>query len=423
MKRALSLIEAKGPSDYRDELLRYIERRYSENDADETRTLLRQLAGQRGGASEFKRQLSVKYLDEKIDDLIGKMIGAGIAVKNAQRDASTSKPEKKEKSGKEIRVKSDRQFIDPETAAEKDAAIAAIRAQRDSIGKGFSGGPAKKEFDPKKDRWHDVGTAGAGLPQKPQKLGFANPKSGETQEVDVDDVKPHDPKDRAKPSKSGIVDAQKQVDRLTKQKGVIAGDALARRLGVPSTADRTTVDEMGNENVAIWSPDRVTKFLDVDNRQDKTFVMDAQRYVDQMTKDKGAEFGDAIAAKLGVPTTADRTTNGKVEVLTPDEVEARVGLDSASEKFRVDFFKKHDQTLFTRDKLVAQGHIKKMGFSVGGEKPPSFPGTFHGQRSRFAGGSGETAIMRPDQATGRFIRGKVETSPEEKGFFLPSEIR
>jgi hypothetical protein len=407
------LTEAKGPSAFRDELFSYIQRRYSENEKEEVANILKGLAGQRGGATEFMRQMTARYMDEKVDDLIGKMIGAGIQLNRQNREQGS--PQKKDSERKLSRTTDQPRYVDADEISKKQAAIDAIRKERDSIGKGFQGGPAKKNFDPKVDPWHDVGTAGQGLPQKSQKLGFENPTSGTNQEIDIDAVKPHSEKDRAAPSRSGVVDSQKKVDRLTREKGVIPGDALARRLGVPTTADRTTVDEFGKENVAIWSTDRVMKFMDPDNRTDSSRVLDAQRYVDQVTKDKGAEVGGVLASRLGVPTTADRTTNGKVRILQPNEVEAITGGGEEKEKVRKDFFKKHDDSMFSREKLVAQGHIKQMGVSTDGSRPPEFPGSFHGQKSQFAGRSKEVRTMRPDQTTGRFTYGKRESDPSKQG--------
>lgn len=326
----MSLFEARSASDYKNQLYNYIAQRYGEHEADTVMDDIKRM-----GFKSFKQHMATKFVDSKVDHLVKSMGDAAVAAINARKAAENPPSKKDEPSDKE------RTFIDPETAADKASKIDAMRAARNN--KSYTPPPTPKGSG------HSLGQ----LPIKDQ--------PSQTAGIQAQKIEPN----IRGGARSGLVNAQRHVDKVTKEKGAAEGEKLAKMLGVPSTKDRTVRDEeTGEEKVQVWNVDRVMKFLDADQRDPEEF------------HSKSDSEKRAAAAK-----SAKNTAAGKID---PDRLE------------------KIKQGILQRNAAP-----KKLG--------PDHEGSFDGEVWKPSGREGETVGMRADPVTGNFIRFKQAVNPKRTG--------
>lgn len=331
------LIEAKSAATLKAVIMRYIMRRYGENEADEFAADMKRMDWK-----SFKRHIGLKYMDSNLDSMMQQMAQAARVQAHGGSD-----PDKKSASASAVKGPSGRVFASYDDEEDKQAKIDAMRAARAAALKGTPT-PAPL-MNPNKTATHAVGTAGTLKPKdQPSVAAGIRPQ----------DIKPN----QRGGARSGLIDAQRQVDRATKEKGEAEGNRIAKLLGVPTTSQRTAVDpETGKKRVQIWPPDRVMKFMDPDQNPDISPSSDAEKRAKAIARGKGE--------------------------LDSDRVE-----------------------------LIKRGMLSRM--KAGGENDaskPKFPGNFHGERRKRHGMSRDKLISRPDQATGNWKRSMGTEDPSKTG--------
>lgn len=353
----------KTAAEYKNELVKLITRRFGEHEADEVMADMRRL----GGFKAFRDHIATKYMSDEINKIVTNMGKA--AADAAAKRAGPAKKDEPDVPGA-ARGSSGKQYVDPELKGQKQASIDQMRAMRAGAGAGGTQA-AQALMSPSKGGGHAVGSAGAGQPKLQP--------SQATQIVPQRDV---DPTTGARlMPRSGIVAAQRKVDRLTKEKGAKEGDRLAATLGVPTTAERTKRDpDTGEESVQIWGPDRVAKFMDVDTKPVP-----------------GAMLGRAAKSMAGA----------ELPKQSPDELRRQAAAKRAALAAK-------GESDPERIEKIKQGILKRQ--RAGGKVGPDRPGSHHGEVWAPHGQSGEKMISRPDPATGNWQRGKIEVGPkpEEK---------
>ncbi len=334
-----SLLEARSVNDFKEDIFKYMTRRYGEHAADELRDRMTSLP-----FKEFKRHASTEYFDPKLDGLIDTMAKQAIAVHKAKQSAA---PEAGP--GKTVSA-SGRSYVDPASAADQDAKIAAMRQARAAAAGGDEA--ARTLMTPGHGGGHAVGSAGQNRP-KPQPSVAAG-------------IRPQNPSDDPNVGhvpKSGLVKAQREVDKETREKGVAAGEKLAKRLGVPTTAERTTVHpDTGDKSIQIWGPDRVFKHMDVDRGGATPGMSDAERKAQSHKRARFAQAGQIDPDRL------DKIKRG---ILQRNAAPTKLGPD----------------------------------------RPPSFDGERwkpHGRETR-------VPSFRPDPMTGNWVHGTRVANPKDTG--------
>jgi hypothetical protein len=178
----------------------------------------------------------------------------------------------------------------------------------------------------------------------------------------------HDP-DRE--PKSGIVAAQREVDRMYRDGDKEGSMRTAGQLGVPPSEERFHYDRSGQlsrdaggkPRIVVWDPDRVFKWRKADSRH-----LDVNPNNPRSVSMQGAE---------PLPK-GDR----------PD---------------RVDLIKRG----LAKRNVGADPTAAQLG--------PKRPGSFDGEVWQPHGRSGEERTMRPDPITGNFVFGKREIDPSKTG--------
>lgn len=226
--------EAKGADEYRDDLLRYITMRYGEHEADRVRDDMQRMSPQ-----QLARHLETGFVDDRVDALAQRMISAGVAAHPGRAGTAAR--------------------FHPQAGASTDKGSGPSEPipQRPDRSGGASPlvGRPTTSVRPGEKPVHAVGTAGQHRPkdQPSQRSGIVPVRPGKD-----------DPR-------SGVVAAQKAVDSIAssgRPADVARADAMARRLGIPTTRERTTVDDKGRSRTAIWPADRVLKHRDPDLNPD-----------------------------------------------------------------------------------------------------------------------------------------------------------
>ena len=334
------VVEARSVNDYKEDIFKYMTQRYGEHASDELREKMR-------GSSfrDFKEYAAFNYFDSKLDGLINTLAQKAIAVHRAKQA-----PRPEETPDHKVGP-SGRTFTDPTGAAERQARIDAMRQARNAA---TGGGDATKALmtPSNKVTGHAVGSAGQNQPkQQPSVAAQIRPQ-----------MTAQDVKDRGI-TRSGLVKAQREVDRETREKGVAAGEKLAKQLGVPTTAERTTEHpDTGETRIQIWGPDRVFKHMDTDRNPDAKAATDSDR--------RAQSHKRALSAQSG---SIDQDRIEKIK----------------------------------RGLLQRNAAATKLG--------PDRPGSFHGERWKPHGREEEVPMSRPDKATGNWIRGKATVNPSKTG--------
>lgn len=304
--------KAKSTGEYKDELLRYVTHHYSEHDADDVAANMQRLSPQ-----ALQQYLDQHYVDPEMNAIVKKMVDVAIAAN--PRLAGKGEP------------KARQQYTTASSSADKGSGEAEPIPQRpDRAGTGFSP-PSKPSttIAPGEKPVHAVGSAGQHRPK---------PQDSVAQGIAPIKMQPGQ-------TRSGLVASQKEVDRLTAAGETQRADALARKLGIPTSAERKNDDG----KVVVWSPDRVLRFMSPDNNP----KADAER--------------KASAAK--------------------------------------------DEPI-TRMDLIKHGLLQRQG---AGTNKPTFKGKFQGQVWSPHGQSYMKNTARPDQATGNFAYGKTLVDPSKTG--------
>lgn len=318
------LREAKSAAQYKDDLYRYVSLRYSQHEADQVLDSMKRMSVQ-----SFQEYIDREYLDSGMNAIVRDMISAGVS-RHPDRSGKGGKPPE--------RTPLHRAGPGGSTPATDKGSgrpdPIPTRPGRQDADSPLYSRPAV--LPPGQKPTHAVGTAGQNQPRPQPSQGTGvvpqRPEPGET--------------------RSGLVQAQRIVDRLTKQGKTREADELARRLQVPTSAerivkdaeDRPVLDQAGNPRVAVWSPDRIFRYRDVDRGP-------------------------------GAPA--------------PPEQQPRNRLD-----------------------LIKHGLLKRQGAGV---IKPSFRGQFFGQAWQPHGRAQVKNTMRPDPATGNFAFGKSEVDPSKTG--------
>lgn len=356
----------RAPTFYRDALLRLILNRYGEHELDTFRDAMK-------SASSFKdwrQQVGMKYMSAEIDGLIGTMHQASIAAKRAKDHEQGGDKAKIPGTSGGVRGSSGKQYLSPDDYDDKQSKIDAARQARASVGADNSA--AASLMTPNTKQGHTMGTAGQNQarPQPSVDAGIA-PQS--------------DDGERKSP-KSGLVKAQKEVDRETKDNGEEAGNALAARLGVPTTADRTSIDhETGQKRARIWPPDKVLDF------------MAGERPIPGDRNDAGDKTVSIHGADAVRKTDADRKAQSHAR---------------AKSAMNPDPSKRIDPDRLDK---IKRGLIKRNAAPSADKIGPDRPGRHHGDRWKPHGREQERTTARPDPVTGNFSYGKMKVDPKHTG--------
>lgn len=329
------VLEAKSAEDYKDALFRLVTRRYGEHEADELSGVFGRFKG-----DALVKQISMRYGSKDIDDLVKNMVGT----------AKTAHPDAKRGPGRPPGAKNKPKFDDGSNRDKGSFSDEPIPDRPDRVGmKGNVPQRAPVKAEPGKKVTHDVGSANKFQTKVQPSVAAGIRPQGVEQDPNIK-------RGPGRPSlgKSGLVKAQRAVDDITKRMGTHKGDSLARKLGVPTSADRT--DAKGN--IQIWAPERVQKFMDIDVNPG----LGKRGWLGQEPAEpKGPKQGDEPVSR-------------------------------------------HD--------LIKHGILKR---AAAGEHKPPFSGTFIGQTWRPAGQSDVSKTSRPDSATGNFAYGTRETDPKNAG--------
>jgi hypothetical protein len=204
--------------------------------------------------------------------------------------------------------------------------------------------------------------------------------------------------------KSGVTDAQRQVDRMTAQYGEKIGAKLAKKLGVPSTGARTvtaTDPDTGEEKkkVNVWSAEKVAKWIQGGMHDLAPGVYD-------------------MPGGPKLPEPEKQHSSGPAPLRKP-MMKAPKGLDFEGQKHLADLrrqFAKLKKGGASQDELqLVKQEIDKIMASGSELVDVVMPGAFDGQVARTAGVSKTVRTMRPDKATGKMVHGKRETDPSKEG--------
>lgn len=228
------IFEAKTSWEHREDIIRYTTRRYGQHLADEIMSSMGSM-----DPEDFIAEIDDTYGDSKLNALVGELV------------ASLPKSGK-EKTGPSTRM---------------------------PTGQDKGSGP----HEPIPDRPDRVGMQSRGMPNtqvtlkpgekpsqgiSPVSAYKVNPQPSQTGFTDKLG-KHHEPispsSDPSKPSKSALVIYQREVDKETHQFGKKAGEALAKELNVPTSAQRTKKDHNGvpipGEKPVVWPPEKALKFM------------------------------------------------------------------------------------------------------------------------------------------------------------------
>ena len=375
-----SLLEARSVDDYKEDIFRYMTRRYGEHASDELRKKMETIP-----FGEWRKYSSMEYMDPKLDDLIDTLSQQARAIHKAKQG---SKPEV---SPGRTQGPSGRVFTDLGSAEERQAKIDAMRQARQAPSGGQSAAQALMtpgKSPPSGARSHAVGSAGQHQPK--------------TQPSVAAGIRPQgDAVPGRKVSRSGFVRAQREVDRETREKGVAAGERLAKSLGVPTTAERTTIHpDTGEKRIQVWGPDRIFKSGYVDNQDVKGDSEDDLKNAPAFLRGVAQQAGAGRSVSLR-GAAAEPSSKGTTDADRKAQAHKRA-LDAQAGRIDPDRLEKIKRGLLQRNAAATQ---------VGPDRPPSFDG----ERWKPHGREGETMVSRPDAATGNWIRGKQAVNPKHTG--------
>lgn len=341
----------RSPQKLQNDLMTYIMRRYGQHAHDQTLEFLA-AAHKAKDFGAFKQQMAKHFGDPIINQTIAGM---------------EKGPEQKRGPGRPPKAT----HVDPAQHAQQAAQTAATAASRPDRAGTQANLPKREPLTLKPGEKPDqaMGTAGQLNPEKQPSLQGGAPWLPKATDLEtqphtiatrLDALRQkladlgHDPRSEAERAKiqgqiadlgklnqSGLAQSQKRVDYVTKTYGTKNGDQEAAKLGVPTTKERTVVDDEGKEHIQIWGADRIMRWKDADQ--------------------------NANAPGKKEPGSAKRAVHKPM----------------------------------IRDKQTGEMKVR--------------PGDFVGQRWRPSGMSKKEPVARPDQATGRFQHGSHYVNPTQTG--------
>lgn len=334
---SLFLAEARDAAYYRNQLVSLVQRRFGQHEADELTSHMQKLTPE-----EFSEYVELYFVDPEVDDITKRMIDATRATPS-QGQGDPGRPSLPTQSRSNDKGSKGAEAIPQRPRADGPVSSPLHGAPRTSVR------PGEKPQ-------HAVGSAGQNQPRQQFSVaaGLVPQK--------------HDPK---KDPKSGVVAAQREVDRMYRDGDKKGAIKLAQQLGVPTPEERFHYDSNGQMSrdaggkprIVVWAPDRVFKWRSDDSRD----------------LDVDADNPRAVSMKGAEPLPKhDR----------PDRLDL----------IRRGLAKRDVGAVPTLDKL-------------GPERPPSFDGEVWQPHGR----SGEERTMRPDAVTGNFVYGKRQTDPSKTG--------
>lgn len=354
--------EAKTLESVQDKIWTFISRRYSEHEADTAKNQLKSL-----GFRAWKQWIASEYMNSDLNDLVDDFGKTAAAVHRARKELAGS-GEEEGPGAAGVVGSSGRQYMSPEDAEERQARIDAMRQARGAPAGGKTA--AQTLMTPGRGGGHAVGTAGQHrTKQQPSVAAGFQPQRSAAE------LK------KMRTSKSGVVRAQRNVDRETREKGIAAGEKLAQELGVPTTAERTIENpDTGEKTIQVWGPDRVLKHTDIDVRP----LPGLSTRQPRVTSMAG---GDVRGAKTDAERLAQAQRSAKFAsagIMDPERLE------------------KIKRGILRRNRAPS-----KVG--------PDRSGSFHGERWKPHGREEEIAVSRPDLATGKYVRGSMMQNPASTG--------
>lgn len=370
----LLLREARSVADYKEDIFRYVTLRYSEHQADELRDKMKSLR-----FGDFRQYVATEFMDSGLDAKVDALAKAAVAA-HAARQATPTAPD----DPRHVRGPSGRTFTDPKDAAKRQARIDAMKKARSDAGTG--GMDALRQLmSPGRSGTHAVGTAGQHRPKQQPSVA-----AGMIPDRSADDLK------KMRVARSGIVRAQRLVDKETREKGAAAGEKLAKTLGVPTTAERTTVHpDTGEKRIQVWGPDRVFKHMDSDSAPvDDDDDLDAappflrgvagQADINRAVSLRGADLGTARTDAARKAQSQRRAADAVAGRIDPERLEK-----------------------------IKAGILQRNAAST--KVGPDRPGSFHGERWKPHGREQQQPTARPDQMTGNWVHGMVTVNPKHTG--------
>ena len=273
------MLEAKDAAGSKADLLRYITKRFGEHEADQVSNL--HVSDPNG----FAKAVALRYMDPAIDKMAKAMgpsdddqSGGG---EKRGRGRQPGSGQDKKKGASHHEVPSDRS---PER---KDPRHEPIPARPDRVGM-RPNLPHRDQLTlkPGGSYGQDVGSAGQNMPKNQPSMS-ARPDSispelerlrAELKKLEKDPLwrkgRPDAEatnirraeiqariKELSQSDKGGMTDLQKKVDYITNTYGPQRGDAMAKKYGIPPTSARTTTGSDGKEKIAIWSAEKIAKFM------------------------------------------------------------------------------------------------------------------------------------------------------------------
>lgn len=349
---SLFLTEAKDAAYYRDQLIRRVQRKYSQHEADE---LVRHM--QTLSPKEFQEYVEMLFVSPELNGLTKSMIDAE-RLRHPEKAGRGDLPTHSRSTDKGSGEASEPIPQRPDRTRSVDSPLH---------------GPPRTSVIPGEKPSHAVGSAGQNAPRtQPTVAAGIIPQK-------------HDP-DRQ--PRSGVVSAQREVDRLYKDGDKDGALRLAKQLGVPSPEERFHYDRSGQlsrdpggrPRIVVWGPDRVFKWQKADSQHLK---LDPER-------------GRAVSMQgVDAKEKSDSERRQQAHSRARDAAAGRIDPD------RMDLIKRG---ILKRDKAGAAAQ-------VGPKRPPSFDGEVWQPHGR----SEEERTMRPDPITGNFTFGKRDTDPSKTG--------
>lgn len=222
----------------------------------------------------------------------------------------------------------------------------------------------------------------------------------------------------AQTGKSGLADLQKQVDYMTQTYGARRGDAVAKKLKVPTTGERTVKykdKETGEEKerVNIWSAEKIQRWQQqgpqlAPGQYDKVPVQGADKNAQGPWQGRGE--------KLPEPERGGKAPD---EAPHKPMMKAPKGLDSKGLKNLADLRRQYShlkKSGASEEELsLTKDEINKIMASGGETTEVVMPGAFDGQRWKPSGVSKKVQTSRPDKATGKTVHGSKFSDPSKEG--------
>lgn len=336
--------EARDETYYREKLIRYVQSRFGQHAADEMVRMMQELSPE-----EFADYAASEFVDDGVDDLVGSMVTSGggseVGAERVPGRGPTATRSRDKGTGPSEPIPSRPRASD-------------VRSPLHS--------PPSSAVAPGEKPQHAVGSAGQNRPKQPDYLRPGITSGPKTSAGVMPQT--HDPE---RDPASGIVAAQREVDRMYKSGDKGGAAKLARQLRVPPPEERVHRDSQGrpvrdaagNPRIVVWSPDRVFKWLKDDSRH------------------------------LDVSPESPRATS--MAGVGPREPVERPD--------RLDMIKRG----LVKRNVAPSPEVERKG----PERPPNFDGEVwqpHGRER-------EDTTMRPDPMTGRFVFGKRQVDPAKTG--------